>query len=426
MKATRNKLLIILATMAMVAAACSSEGGSTDTTVDAGDTTTTQASATTPTTEAESDTTAPEDSETALPGEGVTIRMGRADWSTGYFQAYVYHNVIEELGYDVTNPADTELGPSLAYLGMAQGDFDLWVNSWYPGHFSWHEAELPDGSSVADHLEVIGTVFDGGGIQGWLIEKNFADEHNIKTMEDFNNNPDAIAAYDAADPDPGNGIADIYGCQESYTCDNMIQNMIAFGGWDNIQQAVAGYDTMFAEAESKVANGEPAIIYTWTPSTYVARLIPGHNVYWLGTETVLDNSNPANEDGGADHQQREGPTGLDSFVPIPPDQCPAAAEDGLIDDSMRVDDDGGNCPMGWIPATITPTINKEVAEANPALRALLANLSLPVVDVSLATVEAVAEGGTESAYQAIAEKWISENRDRIDPAIEAALAAAGG
>ncbi|MFQ5551542.1 MAG: glycine betaine ABC transporter substrate-binding protein, partial [Gemmatimonadales bacterium] len=252
---------------------------------------------------------------------------------------------------------------------------------------------------------------------------NFADEFGLKTMEDFNNNPDAIAAYDAVDPVPGNGVADIYGCQESFTCDNMIQNMIAFGGWDNIQQVIAGYDPMFAEAEAKVADGDPIIIYTWTPSTYVARLIPGVNVYWLGTESVLDDSNPADQDGGAGHDQTGQATGIDSYVPIPESQCPAAGE-GLVDDADRVDGDGGNCPMGWVPATITPTANAAALAANPAFAALLANLSLPVVDASLATVAADAAGGTEEAYKAQAEQWIADNRDIVDAAIEAALAAA--
>jgi glycine betaine/proline transport system substrate-binding protein len=427
----KSRLLAVLAILAMIAAACGGGDDTTDTTADGGeDTATTEAEDMTDTTEGEdmTDTTEAEDGggEMSMPGEGVTLNMGRADWSSGYFQAYVYEAVLEELGYDVTDPSDTELGPSLAYLGMAQGDFDFWTNSWYPGHLSWHEAELPDGSTVGDHLEIVGTVFDGGGIQGWLIEKEFADKYDIKTMEDFNNNPDAIAEYDASDPSPGNGIADIYGCQESFTCDNMIQNMIAYGEWDNIQQAVAGYDTMFAEAEDKVGDGLPIIIYTWTPTSYVARLIPGQNVYWLGTETVLDDSNPADQDGGADHQQREGPTGIDSFVPIPPEQCPAAAEEGIIDDAMRTDDDGGMCPMGWIPATITPTANADVLNANPALRAVLENLSLPVVDVSLATVDAEAQGGTEDAFRSLAADWVAENRDRVDPALEAARAAAGG
>ena len=87
------------------------------------------------------------------------LAMGRANWSSGYFQAEVYRQMLQELGYEVSDPADQEVDPSLGYLAMAQGDFDLWVNSWYPGHLAWHEAEMPDGTLVGDHLEIIGGVF---------------------------------------------------------------------------------------------------------------------------------------------------------------------------------------------------------------------------------------------------------------------------
>jgi glycine betaine/proline transport system substrate-binding protein len=353
-----------------------------------------------------------------MPGEGVSVSMGRANWASGYFQAEVYRQMLAELGYEVSDPADQEVDPSLGYLAMAQGDFDLWVNSWYPGHLAWHEAEMPDGSLVGDHLSIIGGVYQGGGIQGFLIEKTFADKHGITTMDEFNANADAIAEYDATDPVPDNGIADIYGCPESFTCDNIIQNQIAFGNgeesWGNITQVIAGYDAMFAEAVSKVDDGIPAIIYTWTPTAYITQLRPGDNVYWLGVDAVLDDSNPADQEGGAQHQQLEGPGGETPFLPIPADQCPAAANT-----------DDGLCPLGWLPATVTPTINTEVADANPAMAKLLEVAALPVVDVSLATVEIEAAGGSQDTVVAQAAAWIELNRDLVDGWLAEATAAAG-
>ena len=212
-----------------------------------------------------------DDSESAsgdasLPGEGVSAIMGKADWTTEDPNAYVLHNLMEELGYEVTDPADLELGPSNGYIAMAQGDMDFWVNGWFPGHNSWLENELPDGSAVGDHVSITGEMMLAGGLQGILVTKSFAEEYNLTSLDDFNANPDAIAAYDAQDPLPGNGVADIYGCQESWTCDDIITAQIAFSGWDNIAQTIAGYDAMVAEAVTKADAGEPMIIYTWTPS----------------------------------------------------------------------------------------------------------------------------------------------------------------
>ena len=82
------------------------------------------------------------------PGEGVTIRMARANWSTGYLQAALYRALLQEFGYEVTDPAGLELSPGIAYPAMAERDFDLWANGWYPYHDRFLDQQLPDGSSV--------------------------------------------------------------------------------------------------------------------------------------------------------------------------------------------------------------------------------------------------------------------------------------
>jgi glycine betaine/proline transport system substrate-binding protein len=307
---------------------------------------------------------------------------------------------MQELGYDVSDPKDTELGPANAYIAMAQGDADFWINSWYPGHRSWLENELPDGSMVGDHLEVVGEMMMAGGLQGYLITKSFAEEYGVSSLDDLNNNADALAAYDAADPVPGNGIADIYGCQESYTCDDIIQSQIAFSGWENIQQVIAGYDAMFAEAVTKVNAGEPAVIYTWTPSAYITQLRPGDNVVWLTVDEVVDDSNPLGVEGGAEHNQ------LPGTATIGEDQCP-----GSVD---------GVCQVGWVAADIQATANAEWLEANPAAKALLEQFAMSVIDVSLMNVDM----GEGADVEELAATWIEENRATVDAWIEAAIAAA--
>lgn len=423
MRMSMRKLLALLAVFALLAVAC---GGD-----DAGESTADTAAAeeTSATTAAAEETTAATEAPAepmALPGEGTTITMARADWSTGYFQAAVYRQLLQELGYEVTNPADLELGPSLAYLSMAQGDFDFWVNSWYPGHISWWEPELPDGTKVGDHLyaygpaphtagEFIGNFSNeggemvAGGLQGFLMTKSFAEEYGIKTMDDFNNNADAIAAYDAQDPDPNNGVADIYGCQESWTCDNIILNQIAFGNgeqpWSNIQEAIAGYDAMVAEAIDKANAGLPMVIYTWTPSAYITEMRPGDNVVWLAVEEVIDGSNVSGQDGGEEYSQ------LPGTANIGPDQCPAAAS--------------GDCQLGWVAADIQVTGNKEFLDANPAAKELLAQVQLPIIDVSLANVEQSNGKDSNEDIQQLAADWIAANRATVDGWLNAAIAAAG-
>ena len=288
----------------------------------------------------------------STPGEGTTITLARADWSTGYFQAQLYKQLLEELGYSVSEPSELELSPSLAYLGMSQGDFDFWVNSWYPGHVSWWAPELPDGSTVGDHLSIVGNEMVAGGLQGFLITKSFADEHGVTHLDQLNDDPAILAAFDANDPFPGNGVADIYGCHESWTCDNIIDSQIAFSGWTNIAQVKAGYDAMFAEATVKANAGEPMVIFTWTPSAYITELRPGDNVVWLAVEDVLDDSNPTGLAGGEGHDQRPG------IANIGPEACPAAA-------------DADTCQIGWVANNIQVTANTEWLNANPYAAELL-------------------------------------------------------
>ena len=260
--------------------------------------------------------------------------MARADWSSGYFQAQVFKHLLEEMGYNVSDPGEIELGPNNGYIAMARGEMDFWPNSWYPGHLAWLEVALPDGSLVGDNLEIVGELTTG--LEGYLITKSVADRYGITHLDQINDDPRLTALFDT-DRD---GKAEIYGCQESWTCDNIIDSQIAFSGWDNIEQITAGYGAMFGEAETRVAAGEPVVVYTWAPSTYIARLLPGDNVVWLAVEEVLDNSNPTGVEGGEQHAQ------LPGRADIPPEQCPAAAE-------------AGTCQLGWVTHDIRVTANKD-------------------------------------------------------------------
>ena len=331
------------------------------------------------------------------PGEGTTITMARANWKTGYFQAQVYKQLLEELGYEVSEPSELELAANLAFLAMAEGDFDFWVNSWYPAHATWWEPELPDGSHVGDHLSVVGNEMIAGGLEGLLITKSFAEEHGVTHLDQLNDDPAILAAFDAGDQNPGDGKAQVYGCTEAWTCDGIIDSQIAFSGWDNIVQLKAGYDAMFAEAVTKVNAGDPVVVYTWTPTAYITQLRPGDNVVFLAVEEVLDDSNPLGVDGGEAFDRRPG------TVNLSPEQCPAAA-------------DAGTCQSGWPAADIQVTANSAWLSANPYAAELLCAVELTVIDVSLANVEIDNAGdtATEDLIAGVAANWISNNREAVD------------
>ena len=341
------------------------------------------------------------DSSARLPGEGVSFTMARANWSDGYFHAALFRQLLQRLGYEISDPAENELGPNLAYIAMAEDDVDFWANSWYPNHNSWLINDLPDGSLVGEHISRVGGFMSAGLLQGYFITKSFAEEYDIRTLDDLNRNSEAVAAYDADDFSPGDGIVDMYGCPESWTCDDIIESQIAFSGLDSIKQILASYEAMFAEAISKIDEGEPALVHGWSPSPYIVQLRPGEKVMWIGVEEVIDDSNPLGRSGGAGWDQRPGQ------APISADSCLYIADNGL-------------CQTGFKPADIVVTARNDLLESHPAAKKLFEVVTIEPIVVAQMTIRVRNQEPPED----LAAEWIAENSDLVDGWIAEALAAA--
>ena len=332
----------------------------------------------------------------ALPGDGVDLIQCRANWASGYIQASIVQQILQRAGYSVTDPSVIELGPSNAYSTMAEGTCDFWANSWYPGHFSWFENELTDGSLVADHVEAVDGLFQDSGVQGMLVTKSWVDANNIVSIDQINRDP---ALYLALDTD-GDGIGEILGCPEDWTCDDILENNIAFAGWDNLVQTKAGYDALFAEFVNRVRAGEAAIIYTWTPASYVVEMVPGVDVMWLSMEedSILDDSNPLGLPGGENHAQGAGFTGLGA------DTCTQP------------------CQLGWEAADIQVSARTEMLDANPFLRRLFPLVRPSILDISILQVEQTNGDGSEAHVVQLATEWLEANAAEVDGWIAAAAA----
>jgi len=119
------------------------------------------------------------------------IKMGKADWDTGYFQAEIYKKALEKMGYKVSGP--TVMKPQVFYVAAASGDMDLWVNGWFDNHETYI-------TEAKGKVKPVGYVVKNGGLQGYLIDKKTADKLNIKSIMDirkhakkFDSNGDAKA-----------------------------------------------------------------------------------------------------------------------------------------------------------------------------------------------------------------------------------------
>ena len=368
MKTIRGRsLLAVLLACVLFAAAC----GDDDTTDTA-------------TTDTAPETTEPEATEPAamLPGEGVAVTMGRGNWTETNFQNYVVQLLLEELGYDVSDPES--IAPATFYPALAKGDFDLWASAWPLNHTPLLEGESPDGGTFGDHARYIGTMMASGALQGLLVDIASVEEFGFKTLEELLDNPDAIAHFDTDD----DGKADINGCDDGWGCQKVINDTIAKNEWgDRIAQVSATHSALFAESQASFEQGGPVLQYVWTPTAFVGKLVPGRDVLWLAIE-------PENTLEGQ--------------------EVASAVGDDCTNDP---------CTTMFTPSDIVVTANNEFLADNPAAVSLLENFVIDPLAVAVQAVAIDAGADSEAEIKAAAAKWISDNRSLIDPWIEAALAA---
>lgn len=323
------------------------------------------------------------DDEATMPGEGVSVDMARADWSTGYFQAAVYKALLEELGYEVSDPSQNELGPATFYPALAQGEYDFWVNGWFPIHDEFFDADVPDGV-VSDFISQVGMQIEAGAIQGFLVDKATADEYGITHLEQIIEDDELNALFDI----DGDGTADLLGCDDGWGCQVTIDATIEANDWgDRLNHVSATHATLFADAVARVDDGEPVLVYVWTPSAFITQLVPGTDVIWLGVENPLPDQEGAAE--------------------LPEEQCPADP-----------------CEMGFVAADIRVVANDEFLDENPAARALFEAVELSVTDVALQNVRMDQGEDTQSDIDDHAAEWIENNRDLVDEWLAEARAAA--
>ena len=339
-----------------------------------------------------------DESAAAMPGEGTSLTMCRANWASGYIQAEIVRQILQQAGYEVSDPSVIELGPSNAYTAMAEGSCDFWANSWYPGHFSWFENQLTDGSLVGDHVEAVPGLFQDSGVQGFLVTKTWAEDNNVSTIDQINRDESLWSQFDS----DGNGKGEILGCPESWTCDDIIENQIAWGNgtepWDNMEETKAEYDALFAEMVNRVNAGEPGILYTWSPASYLTVLVPGDNVLWLSVEAVLDDSNPLGKEGGENHQQEEG------FTAFGADMCTQP------------------CQLGWSAADIQVSARTDMLDANDGfLRDLFPLIKPSILDISFLQVDQTDGDGSQAHVAELASGWMADNAAHVDAWIAEAM-----
>ena len=318
------------------------------------------------------------DRSSPAPGEGVRVNMARATWSTGYVQAAIYRALLQDLGYEVSDPSETELDAVSFYTALAEGQFDFWTNGWFPQDTSRLEE-----AGLTGIAGPVGLLIPSGGLQGILVDRTTAEAHGITKWDDIGNNSEIAALFDL----DGDGKADIMGCDIGWNCRLVINDTIAANGWQaTIEQITATHADLFADSLDRLRMGEPILQFVWTPGPFTAKLIPGEDAIWLS----VDNPLPSQQ----------------GTASLPAAQCPAQP-----------------CQTGFTPADIRVVARNDFLAANPTAAKLLELATIPEADVSRYILQYGDELANESNVKAAANEWIATHRAVVDRWMAAARAA---
>ncbi len=301
--------------------------------------------------------------------------MARATWDTGFMQAAIYQQLLDELGYEVNDPAEETREPVTFYPALARGELDLWANGWFPLHEPFLRGELVTGQQVSEPIEPVGTQVPAGAIQGYLVDRATAEELDITSMEDLTRR-EVIDAFD----DDGDGLAELLGCDDGWGCNLVIEEQIETLPWgESVEQVVDDYAELMDVARRRVAAGEPTLFYTWTPNWTVDVLVPGEDVLWLESPALPDEDRPT---------RVEGLTGCAGSDP---------------------------CDLGWVVNDIRAVANTDVLAEHPPIRRLLEVVEIPLEDIADQNARMhAAEEYTEADIREDAADWIDANRDVVD------------
>ncbi len=313
------------------------------------------------------------------PGKGVQVKMGRANWPSGFIQAEIFRSLLQQLGYDVNELATAMYHPQDFYTGMASGQFDFWANGRFPNHIPYLTQ-----TGLTGVARPIGFQMRSGGLEGILVDKATADAHGITRWDDIGDDPEIAALFDR----DGNGKADIMGCDQNWACRTLIDDTIAANGWqDTIEQVSASHSVLFAESLVRLQAGEPFLQFVWSPSSYTALMVPGVDVIWLSLDSPLANEQAA--------------------AMLPVEQCP-----------------GQPCKTGSNAVDIRVVARVDFLEANPAAERLFELVAISPLEVSRLINTHMAEGSsyTETDIENAAAEWIADNRATVDQWLDAARA----
>lgn len=301
----------------------------------------------------------------------VTITLARPTWDTGWFQAAIYKQLLERMGYTVNGPY--KMDTDIFYRRVAEGSVDMWPNGWFPLHNRYLE-------DIQTEIEVIGSELRGGALQGYLIDKTTADEHTITNLKDLQD-PLIAALFDT----DGNRKANLIGCEPHLGCHTVIEHHLdAYGLRDTVEHTYGNYEQLMRDTIERFKSGEPVLFYTWTPNWTVGTLQPGSDVVWLEVPF------PSLPEEQRDQEYVTEIKGVRGCATDP-------------------------CDLGFPPNDIRVVANSTFLDENPRIRRLLELVEIPGNDIAAQNSRMFRERTySEEDIERHAREWIEDNANLIN------------
>ncbi|MHA6646203.1 glycine betaine ABC transporter substrate-binding protein [Mesorhizobium sp. A623] len=166
-----------------------------------------------------------------------------------------------------------------------------------------------------------------------------------------------------------------------------------YGLRDHVNPIKASYAASMADAVAAHQQGTPILFYTWTSNWTVNTLKPGTDVMWIEVPKVDLPEDQKNLEAAA---TRPG-------VP------------GCVEDP---------CKLGFPANDIRPVANSAFLKDNPAAKALLEEVSIPIEDIFAQNAKMNDGEGKTEDIQRHASEWIETHGDLVSEWVEKAKTAA--
>lgn len=171
--------------------------------------------------------------------ENKSVTIGWIPWDEDIAATYLWQSVLEDEGYEVEL---VQLDAGTVFQGMAEGDVDVFLDTWLPGTHATYWEEF------GDQLEDIGVWYDNA-----LLAYAVPDYVDVQSIPELSEKADLFDGK-IIGIEPGAGMMGI-----------AMETVNPGYGLDSLELVESSTPAMLTELESAVADEEPIVVTMWQP-----------------------------------------------------------------------------------------------------------------------------------------------------------------